>query len=67
MDKKGAFVSALSVGIGIGVGLGVGKTVNRLTSGNDSTTNGITPQTMEREFLSMIMDGRDSNVTFNEA
>ncbi|KAK9059314.1 hypothetical protein SSX86_021933 [Deinandra increscens subsp. villosa] len=61
-----AFVSALSVGIGIGVGLGVGRTVNRLTSGSDSSANAITPQIMEREILSLIMDGRDSNVTFYE-
>ncbi|KAL8196263.1 hypothetical protein R6Q57_025263 [Mikania cordata] len=61
-----AFVSALSVGIGIGVGLGVGRTVNRFTGGGDSLANGITPQVMEREMLSMIIDGRDSKVTFYE-
>ncbi|KAI3756400.1 hypothetical protein L1987_56220 [Smallanthus sonchifolius] len=61
-----AFVSALSVGIGIGVGLGMGRTVNRLTSGGDSSANGVTPQIMEREMLSMIIDGRDSKVTFYE-
>ncbi|KAL8263854.1 hypothetical protein R6Q59_021984 [Mikania micrantha] len=61
-----AFVSALSVGIGIGVGLGVGRTVNRFTGGGDSLANGITPQVMEREMLSMIIDGRDSKITFYE-
>ncbi|GJR83283.1 putative adenosinetriphosphatase [Tanacetum coccineum] len=61
-----AFMSALSVGIGIGVGLGVGRTVNRLASGGDSATSGLTPQAMEREMLSLIMDGRDSKVTFYE-
>ncbi|PWA66454.1 ATPase, AAA-type, core, P-loop containing nucleoside triphosphate hydrolase [Artemisia annua] len=61
-----AFMSALSVGIGIGVGLGVGRTVNRLASGGDSSTTGLTPQAMEREMLSLIMDGRDSKVTFYE-
>nr|GEU92359.1 hypothetical protein [Tanacetum cinerariifolium] len=61
-----AFVSALSVGIGIGVGLGVGRTVNRLASGGDSAASGLTPQAMEREMLSLIMDGRDSKVTFYE-
>ncbi|XP_071687022.1 uncharacterized protein [Rutidosis leptorrhynchoides] len=66
MDQGRAFVGALSVGIGIGVGLGVGRTVNRLTSANDPSTNGLTPQMMEREMVSMIMDGRDSKVTFNE-
>ncbi|KAI3505268.1 hypothetical protein L1887_27298 [Cichorium endivia] len=67
MDQGGrAFVSALSVGIGIGVGLGVGRTVSRLTAGNDSSTNALTPQMMEREMLGMIMDGKDSKVTFYE-
>lgn len=67
MDQGGrAFVSALSVGIGIGVGLGVGRTVNRLTAGNDSSTNALTPQIMEREMLGLIMDGKDSKVTFYE-
>ena len=61
-----AFMSALSVGIGIGVGLGVGRTVNRLASGGDSSTTGLTPQAIEREMLSLIMDGRDSKVTFYE-
>lgn len=66
MEHGRAFVGALSVGIGIGVGLGVGRTVNRLTNGNDSLTNGLTPQMMEREMITMIMDGRDSKVTFYE-
>ncbi|KAM0030110.1 putative AAA+ ATPase domain, ATPase, AAA-type, core, AAA ATPase, AAA+ lid domain-containing protein [Helianthus debilis subsp. tardiflorus] len=66
MEQRSAFVSALSVGIGIGVGLGVGRTVNRLTSGGDSSANGITPQIMEREMKSMIIDGKDSKVTFFE-
>ncbi|KAI3677400.1 hypothetical protein L2E82_51683 [Cichorium intybus] len=63
MDQGGrAFVSALSVGIGIGVG----RTVSRLTAGNDSSTNALTPQMMERQMLGMIMDGKDSKVTFYE-
>ncbi|XP_024996948.1 ribosome biogenesis ATPase RIX7-like [Cynara cardunculus var. scolymus] len=67
MDQgRGAFVSALSVGIGIGVGLGMGKTVNRWTGNSDSSGTGLTPQTMEREMLGMIVDGKDSKVTFYE-
>lgn len=66
MEQRSAFVSALSVGIGIGVGLGMGRTVSRLTSGGDSSANGITPQIMEREILSLIIDGRESKVTFSE-
>ncbi|KAI3691818.1 hypothetical protein L6452_31620 [Arctium lappa] len=67
MDQgRGAFVSALSVGIGIGVGLGMGRTVNRWTGNSDSSGTGLTPQTMEREMLGLIVDGKDSKVTFYE-
>lgn len=59
-------MSALSVGIGIGVGLGVGRTMGRLTSGGESSANAITPQVMERELRTIIVDGRDSKVTFDE-
>ncbi|KAI3710760.1 hypothetical protein L2E82_40553 [Cichorium intybus] len=66
MENKQLFMSALSVGIGVGVGIGMGKTVSRWTGGDDSTGNGLTPQTMEREMLSMIVDGKDSKITFDE-
>ncbi|KAL7608780.1 uncharacterized protein LOC111886521 [Lactuca sativa] len=67
MENKQLFMSALSVGIGVGVGIGMGKTVSRWTGGgDDSTGNGLTPQTMEREMLSMIVDGKDSKITFDQ-
>ncbi|GJR05671.1 hypothetical protein Tco_0528655, partial [Tanacetum coccineum] len=71
MENKQLFMSALSVGIGVGVGLGMGKTVSRWTGGDDSSSSsggssGLTPQTMEREMLSMIVDGKDSKITFDE-
>lgn len=66
MENKHLFMSALSVGLGVGVGLGMGKTVSRWTGGDDSSGIGLTPQTMEREMLSMIVDGKDSKITFDE-
>ncbi|XP_024993999.1 putative cell division cycle ATPase isoform X3 [Cynara cardunculus var. scolymus] len=66
MENKHLFMSALSVGIGVGVGIGMGKTMSRWTGGDDSSGNGLTPQTMEREMLSMIVDGKDSKITFDE-
>ncbi|KAJ9549926.1 hypothetical protein OSB04_022469 [Centaurea solstitialis] len=67
MENKHLFVSALSVGIGVGVGIGMGKTMSRWTGGNDdSSGNGLNQQTMEREMLSMIVDGKDSKITFDE-
>ncbi|KAI7724867.1 hypothetical protein M8C21_028175 [Ambrosia artemisiifolia] len=67
MENKHLFMSALSMGVGVGVGLGMGKTVSRWTGGGDDSTGiGLTPQTMEREMLSMIVDGKDSKITFDE-
>lgn len=72
MENKQLFMSALSVGIGVGVGIGMGKTVSRWAGGDDSSSSsgsgssGLTPQTMEREMLSMIVDGKDSKITFDE-
>ncbi|MFS7941940.1 hypothetical protein Hanom_Chr06g00482181 [Helianthus anomalus] len=64
MENKQLFMSALSVGLGVGVG--VGMTVSRWTSGGDDSSGmRLTPQTMEREMLSMIVDGKDSKVTFD--
>ncbi|XP_076929212.1 uncharacterized protein LOC143593478 [Bidens hawaiensis] len=66
MENKHLFMSALSVGLGVGVGLGMGKTMSRWTGGDDTSGIGLTPQTMEREMLSMIVDGKDSKITFDE-
>ncbi|KAL8253799.1 hypothetical protein R6Q59_032020 [Mikania micrantha] len=67
MESKHLFISALSVGLGVGVGLGMGKTVSRWTTGGDDSSGiGVTPQTMEREMLSMIVDGKHSSITFDQ-
>ncbi|KAM7531357.1 hypothetical protein LguiB_034767 [Lonicera macranthoides] len=67
MEQKHMLMSALSVGIGVGVGIGLasGQTVSRWTSGN-SSENTITPQIMEQEVLNLIVDGKDSKVTFDD-
>ncbi|XP_071692711.1 uncharacterized protein [Rutidosis leptorrhynchoides] len=70
-SNKQLFMSALSVGIGVGVGIGMGQTVSRWTGGGDdssssSSGNGLTALAMEREMLSMIVDGKDSKITFDE-
>ncbi|KAJ0559217.1 hypothetical protein HanHA300_Chr06g0197871 [Helianthus annuus] len=63
MENKQLFMSALSVGLGVGVGM----TVSRWTSGGDDSSGmRLTPQTMEREMLSMIVDGKDSKATFDQ-
>lgn len=66
MEQKHILMSALSVGIGVGIGLASGQTVSKWTSGDDSSSNAITPRIMEQEMLNLIVDGRNSNVTFDE-
>ncbi|KAL5984717.1 hypothetical protein ACLOJK_041339 [Asimina triloba] len=65
MDNKQILVSALSVGLGVGVGIGLasGHTVSKWAS---STSTGITAERIEQELLRQIVDGRDSNIKFDE-
>ncbi|XP_075508540.1 uncharacterized protein LOC142545313 isoform X1 [Primulina tabacum] len=68
MESKHMLISALGVGIGVGVGIGLAsgsETVSRW-AGGASTSAGVTPHVMEQEMLSLIVDGRDSNVTFDQ-
>lgn len=66
MEQKHFLVSALSVGLGVGIGLASGQTVSKWTGGANPSSNVITPRIMEQEMLNMIVDGRDSKVTFDE-
>ncbi|KAG8382186.1 hypothetical protein BUALT_Bualt05G0050600 [Buddleja alternifolia] len=68
MESKHMLMSALGVGIGVGVGIGLAsgsQTVGKWT-GCASTTGGVTPQIMEQEMLSLIANGKDGNVTFDQ-
>lgn len=67
MEQKHILMSALSVGLGVGVGLGLasGQTVSRWT-GSNLDSNAITLERMEKDLLRQIVDGRESNVTFDE-
>ncbi|KMT12009.1 hypothetical protein BVRB_5g099700 isoform A [Beta vulgaris subsp. vulgaris] len=67
MDQKQLLMSAVGVGIGVGVGLGLasGQTVSKWT-GISSSSNVITGERMEQELLRMVVDGRDTKVTFDE-
>ncbi|KAK9076661.1 hypothetical protein SSX86_004995 [Deinandra increscens subsp. villosa] len=64
MENKHLFMSALSVGLGVGVGVGLG--MGKRWTNDDSSGIGLTPQAMEREMLSMMVDGKDSKITFDE-
>ncbi|KAL2235149.1 UNVERIFIED_CONTAM: ATPase family AAA domain-containing protein 1-A [Sesamum indicum] len=66
MESKHMLMSALGVGIGVGVGLGLasGQTVGKWAGA--SIPSGVSPQTMEQEMLSLIVNGRDTNATFDQ-
>lgn len=61
-------MSALGVGIGVGVGIGLasGQTVSKWTGSSTSSTNAVTPERMEHEMLGLVVDGKDSKVTFDD-
>ncbi|KAL6547785.1 hypothetical protein OROHE_009490 [Orobanche hederae] len=68
MESKHMLMSAFGVGIGVGVGLGLAsgtQTIGKWTGGV-STSAGVTPQTMEQEMLNLIVNGRDSKITFDQ-
>ncbi|GMY30439.1 nuclear valosin-containing protein-like [Fagus crenata] len=67
MEQNSILLSALSVGVGVGVGLGLasGQTVSKWT-GNASASNAVTPDKIEKELLRLIVDGRESKVTFDK-
>ncbi|KAG9448429.1 hypothetical protein H6P81_014557 [Aristolochia fimbriata] len=64
MDKQ-FLVSALSVGVGVGVGLGLASGQTKWSSSANSSS-GVTNERIEQELLRLIIDGKSSNVTFDE-
>ncbi|XP_022995379.1 uncharacterized protein LOC111490945 isoform X2 [Cucurbita maxima] len=67
MEQKHIFLSALGVGVGVGVGLGLssGQAVGKWVAGNTSSDE-ITGQKIEQELIRQLLDGRNSDVTFDE-
>ncbi|XP_022723932.1 putative cell division cycle ATPase [Durio zibethinus] len=67
MEQKGILLSALSVGIGVGVGLGLasGQTVSKWT-GKSYADDGITGDQIEQELIRQVVDGKHSQVTFDD-
>ncbi|XVE64760.1 hypothetical protein DITRI_Ditri07aG0127600 [Diplodiscus trichospermus] len=66
MEQKHTLLSALSVGVGVGVGLGLASGQSKWTGSGSAATTGITLEGMERELLRQIVDGRESQVTFDQ-
>ncbi|XP_057761213.1 uncharacterized protein LOC130981634 isoform X2 [Arachis stenosperma] len=70
MEQKSLLISALSVGVGVGVGIGLasGQSLGSTwgaTSSSSSNSNAITPMKLEQEMLKLVLDGGDSNITFD--
>ncbi|CAI9094208.1 OLC1v1029902C1 [Oldenlandia corymbosa var. corymbosa] len=61
MESKHLMMSALGVGIGVGIGLASGQ----WTSGGSSPAV-LTPKVMEQEMVNLIVDGKESKVTFDQ-
>ncbi|KAL8141602.1 hypothetical protein V2J09_014634 [Rumex salicifolius] len=67
MEQKHFLMSALGVGIGVGVGIGLasGQAVSKW-KGSGGPTTAVTSEMMEQEILNMVIDGRETKVTFDE-
>ncbi|XVE57977.1 hypothetical protein DITRI_Ditri04bG0132600 [Diplodiscus trichospermus] len=66
MEQKHFLFSALSVGVGVGVGLGLASGQSKWTGSGSASSTGITLERMEKELLRQIVDGRESQVTFDK-
>ncbi|XP_074319734.1 uncharacterized protein LOC141656659 isoform X3 [Silene latifolia] len=67
MEQKSFLLSALGVGVGVGVGIGLasGQTVGKWV-GSTSTLDSISVEQIELELLRLLVNGKDTNVTFDE-
>ncbi|PKA63375.1 Katanin p60 ATPase-containing subunit A1 [Apostasia shenzhenica] len=66
MEAKHMVMSALGLGLGVGVGLGLagGQTVGRWAAAAQAA--GVTVEKIAEELMRMVVDGRESKVTFDE-
>ncbi|XP_010555700.1 PREDICTED: ribosome biogenesis ATPase RIX7 [Tarenaya hassleriana] len=66
MEQKSVLLSALGVGVGLGIGLASGQSLGKWANGSGSMVDGPTVGQIEQELVRQIVDGRESNVTFDE-
>jgi len=66
MEQKSILISALGVGVGVGVGIGLASGQSGKWGANSFSSNAITAEKMEQEMLRQVVDGRESNVTFDK-
>ncbi|XP_010915762.1 uncharacterized protein [Elaeis guineensis] len=65
MEQKHILMSAVGLGLGVGLGLASGQTVSRWTAPARSSS-GMLAEKIEHELMRLVVDGRDSKITFNE-
>ncbi|XP_027913303.1 calmodulin-interacting protein 111-like [Vigna unguiculata] len=68
MEHRNILLSALSVGVGVGVGIGLssGQHLSKWGVNGNSSSDRVTPENLEQEMLRMVVDGRESSVTFDQ-
>ncbi|XP_039045411.1 uncharacterized protein LOC120185192 isoform X1 [Hibiscus syriacus] len=66
MEQKHILLSALGVGVGVGMGLGLASGQTRWTGSGSTSSTGITLERIEKELLRQVVDGRESQVTFDQ-
>ena len=67
MEQKHVLLSALGVGVGVGLGWASGSTVGKWAGVTSSAAvDGVSAGEIEAELLRLIVDGKESKVTFDE-
>ncbi|KAK8935493.1 Katanin p60 ATPase-containing subunit A1 [Platanthera zijinensis] len=66
MEPKHIVMSALGIGLGVGMGLGLagGQTVRKWAA--PTPESGVTAEKIGEELIRLVMDGKESKVTFTE-
>lgn len=66
MEQKSLLMSALGVGVGVGIGLASGQNLGKWGANSCSSNNNITAEKIEQEMLRSVVDGRETNVNFDQ-
>lgn len=66
MDHSSSILASAAVGIGVGVGLGLASARFSAAGRNPGPTGGPTPAEVEAELRRLIVEGRNTGVTFDD-
>lgn len=59
-------VLGVGVGVGLGIGLASGQAVGKWAAPAGSSSDGVTEEAVEAELRRRVVDGRETEVTFDE-